>query len=59
MYNIVLSDNKDFVLASCKTYELAVKYLKDINVKIEKDYSNRAKYYGWTKLPKYEIIKEV
>lgn len=54
MYNIVLSDNKDFILASCKTYELAVKYLKDITGTDE----YLAKYYGWAKLPKYEIIKE-
>ena len=54
MYNIVLSDNKDFVLASCPTYELAVKYLKDIT----KTDKYLAKYYGWAKLPKYEIIKE-
>lgn len=54
MYNIVLSDNKDFILASCFTYELAVKHLKDIT---ETD-KYLAKYYGWEKLPKYEIIKE-
>lgn len=54
MYNIVLSDNKDFILATCKTYELAVKYLKDITGTDK----YLAKYYGWTKLPKYEIIKE-
>ena len=48
MYNIVLSDNKDFVLASCKTYELAVKYLKDItktdkylaNIMVGQNYQN-------------------
>lgn len=54
MYNIVLSDNKDFILASCPTYELAVKYLEDIT---ETD-KYLVKYYCWAKLPKYEIIKE-
>lgn len=54
MYNIVLSDNKDFILASCPTYELAQKYLKDI-IKTDK---YLAKYYNWDKLPKYEIIEE-
>lgn len=54
MYNIVLSDNKGFILASCLTYELAIKYLKDMR---ETD-KYLAKYYGWAKLPKYKIIKE-
>ena len=53
-YNIVLKDNKDFILASCKTLEFAKKYLKDMK--------NTDKYlqkeYNWDKLPEYEIIKE-
>ena len=53
MYNIVLSDNKDFVLASCKTYELACARLKEM---IETD-KYLAKYYGWEKIPTYEIIR--
>lgn len=53
MYNIVLSDNKDMVMASCPTYEMAIERLKDM-IKIDKEL---AKYYGWTKLPKYEIVK--
>lgn len=52
-YNIVLVDNKDYVLASCETGELAEKYLKEI---LEAD-KKLAKYYNWDKLPKYEIIE--
>ncbi len=53
-YNIVLKDNKDFILASCKTLEFAKKYLKDIKETDKK----LQKYYNWNKLPEYEIIKE-
>ncbi len=52
-YNIVLADNKDFVLASCNSKELAEKYLK--NMKKTDKYLQ--KYYGWKQLPKY-LIKE-
>ena len=52
--NIVLKDNENFILASCKTLEFAKKYLKDI-----KDTDKKLKkYYGWKKLPSYKIIKE-
>ena len=53
-YNIVLRDNENFILASCKTLQFAKKYLKEIKQtdKFLKE------YYGWKKLPKYKIIKE-
>lgn len=54
-YNIVETNNKSIVLASCNSYKFACKYIQDmIN-------TNKvlAKYYGWSKLPQYEIIKEV
>ncbi|MBQ9658694.1 MAG: hypothetical protein IJV31_08010 [Clostridia bacterium] len=54
-FNIVLSDNKEFVLASCPTLELAEKYLRDI----QKNDKKLAKYYNWQKLPKYEIVKTI
>ena len=54
-YNIVETNNKLVVLASCNSYEFACKYLQDIT-KTDKEL---AKYYGWSKLPQYEIIKEV
>lgn len=53
-YNIVEINNKSIVLASCNSYEFACKYLQDI-IKTDKEL---AKYYGWGKLPQYEIIKE-
>lgn len=53
-YNIVETNNKSIVLASCNSYEFACKYLKDM-LKTDREL---AKYYGWSKLPQYEIIKE-
>ena len=53
-YNIVETNQKDIVLASCNSYDVACKYLQDI-IKTDKEL---AKYYGWSKLPQYEIIKE-
>lgn len=53
-YNIVETNQKDIVLASCNSYEFACKYLKDI-IKTDREL---AKYYGWSKLPQYEIIEE-
>lgn len=53
-YNIVLKDNDKFILASCKTLELAKKYLEDI----EKTDKELQKSYNWSKLPEYEIIEE-
>jgi hypothetical protein len=52
-YNIVLKDNKDFILASCNNLELAEKYLKEM-YKTDKELQ---RYYNWSKLPEYEIIK--
>ena len=52
-YNIVLKDNKDFILASCNSLELARKYLEDI----KKTDLYLKDYYNWSKLPKYKIIK--
>lgn len=52
-YNIVLKDNKDFILASCNTLKLAKKYLEDI----KKTDLYLKDYYNWNKLPEYEIIK--
>ena len=54
-FNIVLSDNKDFILASCPTLEIAEKRVKEM---YETD-KKLAKYYNWNKLPKYEIIKTI
>ena len=53
-YNIVETNNKSIVLASCNSYEFACKYLKDM-LKTDREL---AKYYGWSKLPQYEIIEE-
>ena len=54
-YNIVETNNKLVVLASCGSYEFACKYIQDMTN------TNKvlAKYYGWSKLPQYEIIKGV
>lgn len=54
-YNIVETNNKSIVLASCNSYEFACKYIQDMTN------TNKvlAKYYGWSRLPQYEIIKEV
>lgn len=54
-YNIVLKEHNNFILASCKTLELAKKYLKDMK-KTDKELQ---KSYNWSKLPKYEIIEKV
>lgn len=51
-FNIVLEDNKDFILASCPTLEIAQKYLEDM---YERDII-LAKNYGWQKIPKYKIL---
>lgn len=53
-YNIVLKDNENFILASCKTLEFAKKYLKEIKETDKK----LQKHYNWKKLPSYKIIKE-
>ena len=53
-YNIVETNNKSIVLASCNSYEFACKYLQDIT----NTNKELAKYYGWSKLPQYEIIEE-
>lgn len=53
-YNIVLCDNKDFVLVQTDTLEKANERLKDI-LKTDLELS---KYYNWNKLPKYEIIEQ-
>jgi hypothetical protein len=52
-YNIVLKDNNNFILASCKTLELAKKYLEDMK-KTDKELQ---KSYNWSKLPEYQIIE--
>ena len=52
-YNIVLEENQEFVLASCPTLEFAKNYLKEME-KIDKQL---AKYYNWSKMPKYKIIE--
>lgn len=52
-YYIVEIENKDFVLASCPSYEVACKRLAEI-IKTDR---YLAKYYNWNKLPKYEIIE--
>lgn len=54
-YNIVLKDNKDFILASCKTLEEAERYLDDM-AQTDKKLKT---YYNWAKTPEYIIIKEV
>ena len=53
-YNIVLKENNNFILASCKTMEGALKYLEDM----KKTDKKLQKIYNWSKLPKYEIIEE-
>lgn len=52
-YNIVLKENKDFILASCNTKETAEKYLKDMKRTDKK----LQKYYNWSRLPEYLIIE--
>lgn len=54
-YNIVETNNKSIVLASCNSYEFACKRVQDM-INTNKVLS---KYYGWSKLPQYEIIKGV
>jgi hypothetical protein len=56
MYNIVLTDNTDFILATCKTLKQAQERLKDM----KKTDKKLQKYYGWNKTQKYEIreVKE-
>lgn len=52
-YNIVLKENKDFILAQCNTLELAKSYLKEM-----KDTDKKlAKEYNWSKIPGYKIIE--
>ena len=53
-YNIVETNQKNIVLVQTTTYEYALERLQDI---IETD-KKLAKYYNWSKLPQYEIIKE-
>lgn len=55
MFNIVLKNNKNFILASCPNKELAKKYLKEMKETDRK----LQKYYNWSKLPKYEIKEEL
>lgn len=55
MFSIVLKDNKDFVLCVSPTRKVAEKRLKDM-IKTDK---KLAKFYGWKKIPEYEIIEEV
>jgi hypothetical protein len=52
-YNIVLKNNENFVLASCKTLEFAKNYLKEI----KKTDQILKKYYNWSSVPKYKIIE--
>lgn len=52
-YNIVLKENKDFILAQCNTLELAKNYLKDMKERDEE----LSKYYNWKKIPEYEIVE--
>ena len=52
MYNIVLKDNKDFILTSCNTLEDAKKRLQDM----KKNDIYLQKYYNWKSLPKYIIL---
>lgn len=54
-YLIVLENNKNFVLASCPTLELAKQYKKEF----EENDKKLQKYYNWSKLPKYEIKEEI
>ena len=53
-YNIVLKEDKNFILASCPTLEIAKKRLEDM---IKTDYF-LSKYYNWEKLPHYVIIED-
>lgn len=53
MYNIVLKENKSFVLASCKTLKQGKSYLENMK-KLDK---HLFKVYHWKRLPQYEIIK--
>ena len=52
MFNIVLQDNKDFILTSCNTLEDAKKRLQDM----KKNDIYLQKYYNWQSLPKYIIL---
>lgn len=52
-YNIVLKGNKDFVLTSCPTLEIAKKRLEEMQ---ETDREPQH-YYNWSRLPEYEIIE--
>ena len=52
-YNIVLKDNKNFVLASCPTLAIAKKRLEEIQ-ETDRELQH---YYNWGKLPEYEILE--
>ena len=52
-YNIVLKNNKNFILASCESLEFAKKYLKEM----KKTDQILKKYYNWSSVPKYKIIE--
>lgn len=52
-YNIVLKENKTFILAQCEDLNFAEKYLKEM----EENDKKLQKYYNWSKLPEYEIVE--
>lgn len=52
-YNIVLKDNRTFILASCDTEEQAKSRLQDM----EATDLYLGNWFNWEKLPQYEIIK--
>lgn len=52
-YNIVLKENKTFILAQCENLNFAEKYLKEM----EENDKKLQKYYNWSKLPEYEIVE--
>ena len=52
-FNIVQEKNKNFILASCESLELAKKYLKEM----KKTDQILKKYYNWSCVPKYKIIE--
>lgn len=52
-YNIVETNNPTIILASCQNLALATKMLKDMH----KTDKYLQEYYGWKKLPKYQIIE--
>lgn len=55
MYKIVLEDNPGYTLVgNIKTIETAKERLEEI-IKTDK---YLAKYYNWSKLPKYLILEE-